>query len=205
MKILLATPVHECKDYCMEKWLVNVAALQKITPVDVLLIDNSAGETYMRTLKKYCRLYGISRYVIRHIECQQGMRLQQKCARIEMSQQAIRSYILEQKYDVWFSWECDQIIPKDSLIKLLRLMKSGNFMVVAHNAWTRGSTTLYNMDMGITLIHKNALAKHQWQGNGEETLFKDRVFQQGGSYVNVYGLLDPIYHLDDHHYLDDSI
>ncbi len=205
MKTLLATPIHECKDYCMEAWLKNVSELLKISPVDILFVDNSPSMEYVQKVKSYCKKFHITNYEIKHIECEQGMKLLQKCTRIETSQQFIRKYILDNGYDVWFSWECDQIIPADSLEKLSTLMSSGNFMVVAHNAWTRGSSVLYNMDMGITLINRDALEKHKWQGNGEEDLFKERVFQDGGNYVNAYGLLNPVYHLDDKHYLDEEL
>ena len=41
MKILIGTPIHEVKDYAMERWLENVAKLQEVTPCDLLLVDNS--------------------------------------------------------------------------------------------------------------------------------------------------------------------
>lgn len=199
MKILIATPIHEVKDYAMERWVENVAALLKESPVDLLLVDNSPGLDYAEKVKGYLEKHGIKNYKIQHLDFSQGMSLLEKCERIEASQKFIREYVLSGDYDVWFSWECDQIIPANSLNELIKVMRAGNFMVVAHNSWTRGSSVLYNMDMGVTLISRQSLEKHHWQGEGEELLFKERVYQGGGSYANVYGLLRPVFHLDDRH------
>lgn len=205
MKILIGTPIHQVKDYCMERWLKNVSKLLKVSPVDFLLVDNSPGLEYMKKIKGYCKKFGIKNYKIKHLDFSPGMSLLEKCQRIEGSQKFIRQYILDRDYDAWFSWECDQIIPANSLNELLKVMQAGNFMVVAHNSWTRGSSVLYNMDMGVTLINRQSLKKYHWQGKDEEVLFKERVYRGGGNYANVYGLLKPVYHLDDKHYLDDEL
>ena len=204
MKILIATPIHEIKDYCMEAWLANVSELLKVYSTDLLLVDNSGGLEYVKKVEGYLKKYGIVNYKIEHLDLIQGMSLLEKCQRIEACQEFIRQYIITNGYGFWFSWECDQIIPAHSLDELLKVMQAGNFMVVAHNPWTRGSSTLYNMDMGVTLINRVALEKHHWQGGDEGVLFKERVYQGGGSYANVYGLLNPVYHLDDKHYLDEK-
>ena len=49
MKILIGTPIHECKDYCMERWLKNVSKMEY--PADLLLVDNSPGLTYVEQVK----------------------------------------------------------------------------------------------------------------------------------------------------------
>lgn len=204
MRILIATPIHEVKDYCMDRWIQNVSKLLKVSPSDLLLVDNSPGLDYVKKLKTYLKKYGVKKYRIEHLDLNQGMSLLEKCQRIEAAQKFIREYVISRGYDAWFSWECDQIIPENALIELVKLMETGDFMVVAHNSWTRGSSVLYNMDMGVTLINRQSLEKHHWQGQGEEALFKERVYRGGGNYANVYGLLKPVYHLDDKHYLDDE-
>jgi hypothetical protein len=204
MRVLIGTPIHQVKDYCMERWLQSVADLLKVSDADFLIVDNSSGLSYVEKVKEYLKKYGIEKYQIKHINFKQGMSLLDKCERIEATQKFIRQYVLTHNYDAWFSWECDQIIPKNGLNELIKVMEAGNFMVVAHNSWTRGSSVLYNMDMGVTLINRESLEKHHWQGGGEETLFKERVYKGGGSYANVYGLLKPVYHLDDKHYLDEN-
>jgi len=156
MKVLIATPIHQVKNYCMKRWLKNVSELLKVSPADFLLVDNSPGTDYIKKVKTILKKYDITNYKIEHINCNQGMSLLEKCERIETSQKFIRQYILDQGYDAWFSWECDQIIPANSLNELVKVMLSGNFMVVAHNSWTRGSKILYNTDMGVTLINRQA-------------------------------------------------
>jgi len=55
MKILIGAPIHECKDYCMERWLKNVSKMEY--PADLLLVDNSPGLTYVEQVKDYCKKY----------------------------------------------------------------------------------------------------------------------------------------------------
>ncbi len=201
MKILIGTPIHQVKDYSMERWLENVAKLKY--PADLLLVDNSPGLDYIKRVKGYCIKYGIKSYKIKHIEFSQGMSVKEKDIRIEASQEVIRKYVLSKGYDAWFSWECDQIIPTDGLDKLIKLMEAGGFNIVIHNSWARNDATEFNPDMGITLIKREVLKKHGFlpkQGNGHwqggERWFKERVFRSGGNYIDVYGVIDPIYHLD---------
>jgi len=204
MRVLIGTPIHICKDYAMERWLENVAKLQRQTPADLLLVDNSPGLDYAEKLKGYCEKYGVKNYQIMHLEFNQGMSRDEKDERIEGAQEMVRQYVLSHNYDAWFSWECDQIIPADSLDKLVKLMIAGNFMVVAHNSWARNNPNESNPDMGITLIKKECLEKQgfltkpgakRWQGG--EAWFKERVLRGGGSYIDVYGLINPVYHLKE--------
>src|SRR3989344_9317605 len=94
MKILIGTPIHISKDYCMEKWLENVSKLEY--PADFMMVDNSPvldpvrsktsakggssadqafqavrtsnGIDYVEKVKKYCAKYGITNYKIEHLE-----------------------------------------------------------------------------------------------------------------------------------------
>src|SRR3989344_5200299 len=124
MKVLIGTPIHEIKDYCMERWLENVAKLQKEFPADVLLMDNSPGFDYVEKVKGYCKKYGITNYKIDHIGINQNLNADtRRSLGVEASQETIRQEVLSKGYDGWFSWECDQIIPTDALNKLVKLMK----------------------------------------------------------------------------------
>lgn len=199
MKILIGTPVHISKDYSMKRWLENVAKLQLEYPADLFLVDNSPGTDYVEKVKEYCAKYGIKNYKIEHLEINQSLHPE---VRIERSEEIIRQEILIHDYDAWFSWECDQIIPTDALDKLIKLMKAGNFMMVVHNSWDRQAPAAFNTDMGITLIKKDVLKKHgflpkpgseRWRG--PEAWFKERVLRSGGNYIDVYGIIKPIYHL----------
>jgi hypothetical protein len=203
MKILIGTPIHQIKDYAMEHWIKNVATLTSQLPADLLLVDNSPDLSYIKQVKKYLKKYDIKNYKIKHINFDQGMSIDEKDKRIEVSQEVIRQEILSSDYDAWFSWECDQIIPSEALGQLVKVMESGGFMMVVHNSWARNDHNEFNPDMGITLIRRDCLEKYEilrkkdfdhWKGG--EAWFKERVLRAGGNYTDVYGLITPIYHLD---------
>lgn len=207
MRVLIGTPIHQIKDYGMEKWLKNVAKLVKKSPADLLLVDNSPGIDYFKKVKGYCKKYGIKNYKIEHFEIDQSLGPD---IRIERSQEIIRQYVLAHDYDAWFSWECDQIIPPDALNKLVNLMEAGNFMMVIHNSQARWDPSIPNTNMGVTLIKRECL-KNNWflpVRNGEisfdvsdsynidNPIFKKRVLENGGNYLEAYGVVSPIYHLN---------
>jgi hypothetical protein len=198
MNILIGTPIHICKDYCMERWLENVATLQRQTPADLLLVDNSPGLEYVEKVKGYCAKYGITKYRIEHMEFDQGMSREKSEERIRRAQEIIRKEMLSGDYDAWFSWECDQLIPPNALDELVRMMKTGDFMIVVHNSWMRETPASDNFDMGCTLIKKECLEKHDFlqHWDGEDVWFKERVLSDEGNYIEVEGVINPIYHLN---------
>ena len=205
MKILIGTPIHECKDYCMEKWLKNVALLLKVTPADLILVDNSPGLSYTKKVKGYCRKLGLQP-VIKHLQLPQEQEYHEKVAH---SREVIRKYLLLHNYNAWFSWECDQIIPNNSLDELIRLMSSGNLVMANHNGWVRQLPDVANTDLGISLISKEVLKKysfllkfgsdpqmpHNWKFG--DPWLKMQVYRDGGSFLEVFGVLQPVYHLNN--------
>lgn len=212
MKILIGTPIHEVKDYSMERWLQNVAELQRVYPADVLMVDNTIGLEFVEKVKGYCKNHGLINYNIEHFEVVNAELDPDKTRSInvEVSQEMIRQAALKGGYDAWFSWECDQIIPSDTLNKLVELMKAGDYMMVVVNSWARTVPGELNAHMGVTLISERAL-KIGWflpfkEGkisldpadfyNVDETMFKKRVLKNGGNYAEIYGVIEPIYHLE---------
>lgn len=212
MKILIGTPIHQVKDYSMERWLENVAKLVAKSPADLLLVDNSPNLDYVEKVKGYLAKYGIMNYRIKHFKFNQGMGVDEKRGRIEKSQEIISREILSGDYDAWFSWECDQIIPRNSLKELIKLMNVSNAVMVIHNSWTRGVTGLHLADFGVALISRECLKKFgsllKFIGRadypdmsmdrklGDEGWFKKRVLHSGGNYIEASGVIGPIYHLD---------
>lgn len=132
MKILIGTPIHKTKNYCMEKWLENVSRLEY--PADLLMVDNSPDLDYTEKVKGYCAKYGITNYKIEHLELPYEQKIFERVARCR---EIIRKEVLSKGYDAWFSWECDQIIPTNTLNELIRIMRLEGFMMVDHNNWTR--------------------------------------------------------------------
>jgi len=206
MRVLIGTPIHQCKDYCMEQWLQNVAKLQRQTPADLLLVDNSSGTEYTEKVRDYCAKTGVKSYKIAHLELPEEQSFMERLAR---SREIIRKEILSHDYEAWFSWESDQIIPANSLDELVKMMNAGNFMMVNHNTWTRQLSDRVNTDFGISLIKRECLEKysfilefgtdpdmpHNWKFG--EAWLKVQVLRDGGSFIEVQGVLNPVYHLDN--------
>lgn len=203
MKVLIGTPIHQIKDYAMERWLTNVARLQKKSPSDLLLVDNSPGLDYVEKVKGYISKSGVKNYTIEHIEVHQANGADERIGR---SREVIRQYILSHDYDAWFSWESDQIIPAHTLDKLVAIMKAGNYMMIHPNSLARVSPYGPDANFGCCLIRKECLEKYgflleypnmpnTWHGG--EGWFKKQVLAGGGNYIEVYGLIKPIYHLNE--------
>ncbi len=203
MKVLIGTPVHESKDYSVERWLKNVAALNY--PANLLMVDNSPNSDYLAKLKAYCARAGIKKYELQHLELstEQG-----KHERVARSRETIRQYLLAHDYDAWFAWECDILVPNDSLGRLVELMRDGNYMMVNPNKWDRQKPEDANTDFGCCLIRRDAVEKYgfildfkdpktpqTWESG--EAWFKRRVLDGGGSYMDAFGVIKPIYHLDN--------
>ncbi len=205
MKVLIGTPIHESKDYCMQRWLENVANLQKESPANLLLVDNSPDTKYMKKMKGYCNKIGLTDYRIEHITLPPE---QKNFERLARSREIIRQYVLKNEYDAWFSWESDQIIPTHALGTLVKIIQSGNFMIVSHNNWTRQNPDMPNFDFGVSLITRKALEKYRFvlkfgtdpdmpdTYEPSEAWFRKQVIRGGDSFLEIDGILKPIYHLD---------
>ena len=212
MKVLIGTPIHVNKDYSMERWLKSVSKLEY--PADLLMVDNSPGTDYVKKVKTYCAKYGVKYYEIEHVESDQRKSLKARDLRIEKGQEIIRQRLLAKDYDAWFSWESDVILPPNALDELVKIMKVGNFMIVAHNCWYRWSPNTGTADFEITLISRKCLEKYgsllAWirradypdmsksmQRGSDESFFKNRVLRNKDStYAEAYNVIKPIYHLD---------
>jgi len=201
MKILIGTPIHECKDYAMERWLENVSKLEY--PADFMMVDNSPGLEYVEKVKGYCTKYGIKNYKIEHLEINQAQGADERIGR---SREIIRQEVLSKGYDAWFSWECDQIIPLNTLDKLVQLMEEGNFAMVSQGSWSRKNPANPENELGCALIKRVCLEKYSflleeywdltrsWHAGAR--WFKNRLLKGGDSYVEICGVITPIYHLD---------
>ena len=205
MRILIGTPLHQSKDYSMARWLKNVKKLRHITPADLFIVDNSPGLDYVKKIKEYCMKYGIKDYQIKHLNLPPD---QEKYERLARSREAIRQEVLSGGYDAWFSWETDQIIPADALEKLTPLLAKDFTKMVSHNNWTRQIPDLPNYDFGCTLIKRECLEKYSFilkfgsdpqmpaTYEPSEAWFRTQILRDGGGYLEVQGLISPIYHLN---------
>ena len=93
MKILMGTPVHECKDYAMERWLESVSKLDY--PFDLLLVDNSENPGYVKKLHAYCKKYEITNYKLLHVDVDKDTILDERLAK---SREFIKRKVLDKNY-----------------------------------------------------------------------------------------------------------
>lgn len=199
MRTLIGTPIHQSKDYALKRWLATVAELTTLTRTDILLIDNSPDAEYIQKVKQYCQDLHLNKCTIKHIRFKKNTSLDE---RIEFSQEIIRQFVLDNHYDFWFSWECDEIIPPDSLKKLLKIMLSGNYQMVIHDSKARGNPKATNTNMGLTLFTRPALEKIRFYTSRRDVysvhnpLFKKRLLLAGGNYAEIFGVISPILHLE---------
>lgn len=211
MKILIGTPIHEVKDYCMERWLRNVAELRKVYKTDFLMVDNSPDLNYMKKVKGYCKKIGINDYMIKHLDILQGEIVKRSVdeqihERVAHCQEIIRQYVLSKDYDAWFSWECDQIIPTDSLDKLVEIMKTGKYIMVNHNIWDKNVPGGLCFDWGLTLVNRKYLKKYGFLlefGTKPEpdtwfnaqAWYRKRLMRDHAPFIDMQGVIDPVLHL----------
>ena len=106
-KILVACPIHECKEYGFQRWIDNV---KKFTypNFEIFCVDNSPNEDFMNRYK--------DQVPIVHIETNQDP--QQAHQRITKSMGVIQKKFLAGDYSRWFNLECD-VIPPSHIIELL--------------------------------------------------------------------------------------
>lgn len=204
MKILIGTPIHEIKDYSMERWLKNVVRLQHDHPADLLLVDNSPHSDYIKKVEEYCKKIGITNHKLVHIATTSDMSLDERLAK---SREAIRREVLDNNYDAWYSLECDVLVPPDALTKLVDLITDS--WVVSHGYPARGNPEGTNTEFGTSLISRQALEKYGFLNGygccdplapnvlyeGDVWFIKQITRNQEGKYINVNGIIKPIYHL----------
>lgn len=202
MKILIGTPVHESKDYSMERWLCSVSKFDY--PFDLLMVDNSDNAGYVKKIRRYCQKYGVANYKLIHIDVGKNTILDEKLAR---SREVIRQAILGKDYDAWFSLECDVIAPADALTKLVNLING--YWMVRHVYPARDNPNDINAELGISLIKRRVLEKYgfineygfvdplqpnSWYGNDVWFIVRiDRSNEE--KLIVVSGIIKPIYHL----------
>ena len=110
-KILLACPTYDGKNYCLDYWAEKVKELQKVTPVDVLLVDNSKDENYSKKIEKYGFKIIRSKHYKKTIKS------------IGEAKKKLNEYLIKNNYDFHFSLEQDLFPDKDMLKRLLNDFK----------------------------------------------------------------------------------
>jgi hypothetical protein len=202
MKVLIGTPVHESKDYGMDRWIKSVSKLDH--PFDLLMVDNSINSNYVNTLHKYCKKHRVTNYKLIHIDVSQNTILDERLAR---SREIIRQEVLNKNYDAWFSLECDIITPPNALTKLTNLIN--NYWMISHGYPSRDNPNASNAELGITLIKQAVLKKYGFTNqygyvdpllpncwySSDVWFIRQIQRNKDGKNINIHGIIKPIYHL----------
>jgi len=107
-RILVACPTYDGKEYCAEKWLKAVKALDyPAEAITVLWVDNSETPGFY---ERWRRRAPMERLELSH---EDPMR------RIALSMEHIRRRFLAGSYDRWFNLEADVIVPPETIKTML--------------------------------------------------------------------------------------
>jgi len=73
MRVLLGTPIHESKDYAMDKWIASVSKFDY--PFDLLMVDNSGNIKYVDRLHEYWNISILTmmRYLMKSLPNQEKL------------------------------------------------------------------------------------------------------------------------------------
>jgi hypothetical protein len=104
-KVLVACPTNRCKDYILERYIDRIKNLD-YPNYDILLVDNSKGNSYFNKIKKL----GVR--VIKSKYYKDSRR------RVVESRNMIRDEVLKNGYEYYFSLEQD-VIPRPDILKIL--------------------------------------------------------------------------------------
>lgn len=201
MRILIGTPIHECKDYAMARWLESVSRLDY--PFDLLMVDNSPDAEYLNKVHEYCQKYRLTNYKLVHIAArQEPIYLDERLA---ASREIIRAEVLSKDYDAWFSFECDILTPPNTLTQMVDLI--GDYSIVRHCYPSRGSLGEFNQELGLTLVKQAVLKRYGFESGlvdpiNPNTMYGSDVWfivqidrSQDEKDKVVSGIIKPIYHL----------
>jgi len=108
-KILLGTPTHEGKEYCLDYWVKVVKKIKKEFNCDIILIDNSKTDRYSREIKK------------RGIKVIKSPKYNLPLKSLGEARKKLYEYAIKNNYDFLFSLEQDIFPPIDIIKHLLKI------------------------------------------------------------------------------------
>lgn len=136
-KILVACPVHECKEYSFQRWIDNVKSFT-YPNFDILCVDNSPNEDFANRYKDQIPIIHIPDLP------QEGEKYH---FRITESMAVIQGIFLSGSYKRWFNCECDIIPPKDIIENMLYYGRDSDW--IAHSYQIRESSNPNDIQQGI--------------------------------------------------------
>lgn len=203
MKILLATPIHECKEYATPQWLEALDKFSHPTITELFLVDNSPDTKFMDALIPLLPKQFKSTVI--HVDIQ----FTDPEQRVATARLPIVKKLIDDNYDYWLSWEQDTIVSPDGLDKLLPFAEQ--FPVIHHLSNSRyDPDDTQSNSFGFSLIRRDVLEKftfeNQWGmiddqmpdcQHGADSWFNRRVMRAGYPIAEFAGLIRPIHHLID--------
>jgi len=150
-KVLIGTPIHEIKNYSMERWLKSVSEIKTNIEWKLLMVDNSENEEWYKNVYEYCKKLNFENYELIHIP---NMKDEDtwECQRLGFSRQIIVDEVIK-NYDYWWSWECDILCPPETLNYLLKF--TNEFDAIYNTYPARGNTIDNGEQDGIGCVLYN--------------------------------------------------
>ena len=177
MKILIGTPIHEVKEYGIYEWLDSVSKLDW-SDYFLLLVDNSPSRDFPERVKRYCQELGLNFRLV-HLERAGDKDVEERLA---LSREVIREEIIKGGYDVWFSWECDILLPPDALKILLPYLFV--FDIVNHMYPDRDDPNIEVGGIGCSLYKAEIIKKLSFLGGyGQCDPVVPNCYYSGDSYL----------------------
>lgn len=182
MKILVACPNHEVKEYAFQAWIDNVKALT-YPDIDIFVVDNSPTVDFMNRYKDQVPMV--------HIDLPQGEK--EAGERISRSMEVIREHFLAGDYEYWMNIESDVIPPTNIIEFMLEHGKGADW--VAHGYPGRGGDG-YMQGIGCALFNRNIMQDNDFITGridlGGDGNFWEKISKQGLKYksIEMYYFLD---------------
>lgn len=136
-KILIACPVHECKEYAMQRWIDNVKNFT-FQNFDIFLVDNSPNENFYNRWKDKINIIHL-----KETENEKDM-----CRRIAISMEVIRQKFINGNYYRWLNLEID-VLPQNSNLIEIMLKYGQDTDWIAHTYPHRGSESEAPVQAGV--------------------------------------------------------
>lgn len=190
MKILIGTPIHEIKDYSLKRWLRCVSEIKSDAECHLMMVDNSQNPEWYKKVHDYCKELNFTNYTLIHIpDMKDGDTWE--CDRLGFSRQAIVDEVLK-NYDYWWSWECDIIVPPETLTYMLKF--TPEFDAIYHTYPPRGNT-IENMEqdgIGCVLYNKEIFETFSFVENqtpiGADGRLLFEVMRRGWKIIEIHNI-----------------
>ena len=166
MNIVIGTPVRDIKGYSIGRWLKSIYALDWPDPIPIIIVDNTDDTRQVEFadfLNTKIADSGINSQLITSFSTKDVQGLESE-PRLAKSREDMRSMLLEMGADVWFSVECDIILPPETLKVMTPYLK--DFDMVNHCYPDRDDKLSEISGFGCALFNMNILKEFNFTDGG---------------------------------------